>query len=172
MSRPSVRVTWQPGPDAPKLPSRPVAPEPWQEPAWAATIRKENPLMGLSQLNMKPNPGMNPKAPPETFWTGRWRPYIDRTVREVGDSARGLNVGLNSWWRPVGAEGEELSQHLIGAAVDFQGPDQETLAKRLESRGWTVLRRSNAGVAYNHIHAQQEKAGLLVRLGVTKADLA
>lgn len=119
------------------------------------------------------NAGQHPRIPPtDLYLDPRFRSRIDRVVREANAAATGLRLGLNSWWRPIGSVGEELSQHHIACALDVQGPDQEAFAGRLGAMGWTVLRQGNDGTPYKHIHAQLEVAGLLTRLGVKPSDLS
>lgn len=125
----------------------------------------------VPRLELKPNAGQVPKPPPLGIYQ-RYPQTIARFVLDVNTAARGLRVGLNSWWRHVDdGIGEELGQHHLGVAIDFQGPDQETLAQRLRERGYTVLDRGNDGKLYNHRHAQLERRGYLARLGVTADDL-
>lgn len=163
-------------PAAPE-PSAPRAADPGNELPGKPSIVKmdRSPLwpVGSQQapvLNMKRTAGQSAKVPPSSIYV-RFPVEINRLVADVNAAAAGLNVGLNSWWRPPDSVGEELSQHHLGMAIDFQGPDQDVLAGRLRSKGWTVLDRDNAGKPYNHRHAQLEKAGALARMGVTVADL-
>jgi hypothetical protein len=118
------------------------------------------------------NPGMKPQTPSQRIYQ-LFRAEIDAAVFDINESTNGLRVGLNDWWRSTATEvGEELSQHLAGLAIDFQGPDQEMLAQRLQKRGWTIVRASNAGQTYRHIHAQRYRAGYLAGRGFTRATLA
>jgi hypothetical protein len=119
------------------------------------------------RLNMRANPGQNPKSPPSGIYI-RYPLQIDAVVRDVNWASTGLDVGLNSWWRTLDQVGEPLSQHDLGTAIDFQGPDQEVMAARLKQRGWRIIRESNAGVPYHHLHGQKEAAGYLARLGITR----
>lgn len=121
----------------------------------------------VPKIRIPANKGQTPMQPPDAIYR-RFPATIDAFVRDVNSAAAGLRIGLNSWWREVDSGiGEELSQHLIGVAIDFQGPDQEEMARRLRAKGYIVLDRANDGTPYKHRHAQRERAGYLMRLGVT-----
>lgn len=125
---------------------------------------------GVPMLLMRKNAGQNPKPPTLAIYM-RFPAQINRVVSEVNAASAGLNVGLNSWFRTPGEAGEELTQHLIACALDIQGPDQERVAMALKARGWTIVRQSNKGVKYTHVHCQLEPAGYLTRLGIAAKDL-
>ncbi len=159
------------GPPIPpsKVPTK-KAPQPAiKAPKGMSPVRPE--LEAAPTLRMRSNTGQNPKSPPPDIYR-RFKTQIDQVVDDINEASQGLNVGLNSWWRSLDEIGEELSQHLIACAIDFQGPDQERMAMALKAKGWSIVRVSNDGKPYRHIHAQLEPKGFLSRMGVDPDSLA
>lgn len=136
-----------------------------KEPATSQLVSPDVPM-----LLMRKNAGQNPKPPTLKIYA-RFRAQIDRCVQEMNQASAGMDVGLNSWFRLPGEAGEELSQHLIACAFDIQGPDQERVAMTLKGKGWSIVRQSNRGERYRHVHCQLEPAGYLTRLGIAAKDL-
>ncbi|HKX47006.1 MAG TPA: D-Ala-D-Ala carboxypeptidase family metallohydrolase [Planctomycetota bacterium] len=92
-------------------------------------------------------------------------PGVFRAFFERIDAAlAGLNVTVTSWWRDqqtnADVGGAQLSQHLLGLALDMVGPDQAAAAKRLREAGLIVLEHSVPGGRL-HLHVQAFPAGFL-----------
>jgi hypothetical protein len=70
-----------------------------------------------------------------------------------------LRIEFRSWFRNprhnAEVKGHPRSQHLVGTALDWRGPDQRVLADHLRRLGWTVLDEGD------HHHAQVWPAGTL-----------
>jgi hypothetical protein len=151
------------------LPPTPVAPSPV---ATAPRIVAPATPRAPQGLQLRANAGMAPKGPPAALYAAH-KARIDAFLLAVNESAAGLRLGANDWYRAVTAGyGEDLSQHLLGLALDVQGPDQEVFASRAQRRGLIVLREGNDGTSYRHLHVQSERAGLVTRLGLTRVSVA
>lgn len=85
-------------------------------------------------------------------------------VNRLDAALAGLDVTATSWWRSQARNddvgGAQLSQHLLGLAVDLVGPDEVEAMRRLRAAGFVVLRHAVPG-GNLHVHAQALPAGII-----------
>jgi len=85
-------------------------------------------------------------------------------VNRVDAALQGLDVTLTSWWRSQARNddvgGAQLSQHLLGLAIDLVGPDEDEAERRLRALGFVVIRHAVPGGKL-HVHAQALPAGII-----------
>lgn len=85
-------------------------------------------------------------------------------VQRVDAAVAGLDVVGTSWWRSQARNddvgGAQLSQHLLGLAIDLVGPDEREAEKRLRALGFVVIRHAVPGGSL-HVHAQALPAGII-----------
>jgi Peptidase M15 len=100
------------------------------------------------------------------FSPGFWPAFATRL-----DALRELDLTVTSWWRNAvqnrevgGASG---SQHLVGTALDFIGPERamEAGAIAANSVGLVGMVHAVAGGA-RHLHVQAWPGGLVARVGL------
>jgi hypothetical protein len=92
-------------------------------------------------------------------------PGLARMFVERADLAlAGLDVTATSWWRSQARNddvgGAQLSQHLLGLAIDLVGPDEAEAERRLRAAGFVVIRHAVPGGKL-HVHAQALPAGII-----------
>ena len=96
----------------------------------------------------------------ERRFPGVFRAFTQR----VDQALAGLNVTATSWWRGAATNadvgGAQFSQHLLGLALDLDGPDRLVARDRLSRLGLPVIFHAVPGGA-PHVHVQALPAGLL-----------
>lgn len=137
----------------------------------AMMVQRDSDAKPMPNLALQANMGFAPMSPPPGVYR-EFSARIDAFVRTLNRAAEGLSIGLNYWWRPVGAgTTADLSQHYAALAVDVQGIDQLVFAQRCQAYGLVAVFQSNDGVPYVHVHIQSRPAGLLATLGYTEPQL-
>jgi hypothetical protein len=88
-----------------------------------------------------------------------WLPYVVRFIGTLQPLTSGLRLtvtsGFRSRARNAQAGGKPNSQHLVGLAFDFTGPDVEVLRARARAAGLVPIDEGD------HLHIQAYPAGTI-----------